>query len=134
MRVSNYKRINKDDFEPQLQDAIEKIAFCVNPFAEQVIQAFNKNIGFDNLNQEIVSFEVEVDANGKPKNRLDVKSNLNSKVNGYLIIRVESINHNDTPNAVPLIYFTTPESGVTIQMVKGLPANKKFRITAIAIG
>jgi hypothetical protein len=81
-----------------------------------------------------VSFEVEVDANGKPKNRLDLKSNLNSKVNGYLVIRVESINHNDTPNAVPLIYFTTPESGVTIQMVKGLPANKKFRITAIAIG
>jgi hypothetical protein len=134
MKVSNYKRINKDDFEPQLQDAAEKIAFCFNPFAEQVVQAFNKNIGFDNLNQEIVSFEVEVDSNGKPKNRLDIKSNLNSKVNGYLVIRVEPINHNDTPDGVPLIYFTTPDLGVTIQTVKGLPANKKFRITAIAIG
>ena len=134
MRVSNYKRIAKEDFDPEMQDAIEKLASSINPFADQIIQAFNKNIGFENLNQEVVTFDVQVDANGKPKTRVDVRSGLRGRVQGYLVIRVEPINHSDTPNGVPLIYFTSGDSGITIQAVKGLPLNKQFRITAIAIG
>lgn len=133
MRVTNYKRIAKEDFEPEMQDTIEKLASSINSFADQVIQAFNGNIGFDNLTQEVVQFNVETDATGKLKTQTEVKSNLR-RVQGYTVIRVEVQGTGGMPTAVPLISFTQTETSVRIQSVMGILPNVKYRITAIAIG
>jgi hypothetical protein len=133
MRVTNYKRIAKEDFEPEMQDTIEKLASSINSFADQVIQAFNGNIGFDNLTQEVVQFNVETDATGKLKTQTEVKSNLR-RVQGYTVIRVEVQGAGGMPTAVPLISFTQTETSVRIQSVMGILPNVKYRITAIAIG
>ena len=133
MRVTNYKRIAKEDFEPEMQDTIEKLASSINSFADQVIQAFNGNIGFDNLTQEVVQFNVETDATGKLKTQTEVKSNLR-RVQGYTVIRVEVQGAGGMPTAVPLISFTQTETSVRIQSVVGILPNVKYRITAIAIG
>jgi hypothetical protein len=133
MRVTNFKRIAKEDFEPEMQDTIEKLASSINSFADQVIQAFNGNIGFDNLTQEVVQFNVETDATGKLKTQTEVKSNLR-RVQGYTVIRVEVQGAGGMPTAVPLISFTQTETSVRIQSVMGILPNVKYRITAIAIG
>lgn len=133
MRVTNFKRIAKEDFEPDLQDAMEKLASSLNPFADQIIQAFSGNIGFDNLSQEIVQFDVQVDANGRSINQVEVRSNLRSRVQGYIVIRVEVSGQGNPPTALPLINFTQNETSVRIQSVLGLQQNTKYRITAIAV-
>ena len=133
MRVTNYKRIAKEDFAPEMQDTIEKLASSINSFADQVIQAFNGNIGFDNLTQEVVQFNVEIATDGKLKNQIEVKSNLR-RVQGYTVIRVEVQGSGGMPTAVPLISFTQTENNVRVQSVMGLLPNVRYRITAIAIG
>ena len=134
MKVTNFKRIAKEDFDPDMQDAAEKLASSINPFADQLIQAFNKNIGFDNLNQEVVQFDVQVDASGKPVNQVELRSNLRSRVQGYIVIRVEVNGTGAMPNATPLISFSQSDGNVRVQGVMGLVTNVKYRITAIAIG
>lgn len=133
MRVTNYKRIAKEDFEPDLQDAMEKLASSINPFADQIIQAFNGNIGFDNLTQEIVQFDIQVDGSGRSINQVEVRSNLRSRVQGYMVIRVEVLGRGNPPNALPLINFTQNEASVRIQAVYGLQEATKYKITAIAV-
>lgn len=133
MRVTNFKRIAKEDYEPELQDAMEKLASSLNPFADQITQAFNGNIGFENLAQEIVQFDIQVDATGKSVNQVEVKSNLRSRVQGYMVIRVDISGAGAPPTALPLINFIQNETSVRIQAVYGLSAGVKYRITAIAV-
>ena len=134
MRVKNFKRIVKEDYPAEAQEVISKLGASINPFADQVMQAFDGNIDFDNLNQEVVFFDVEVDTNGVPKTQIEIKSNLKTKVRGYNIIRIDMINHNTFPSGMPLIFFRASSDIVVIEYIKGLPANKRYRITAIAIG
>jgi len=134
MRVTNYKRIAKEDFSAEMQEDMEKLASSINPFADQIIQAFNGNIGFDNLNQELVTFEVQVNDKGKPSTQVEVKSNLKGKVQGYVVIRVEPVNHSDLPTATPFVSYKLTNTGTSIDAVTGLVKDKKYRITAIAIG
>lgn len=135
MKLNNLKRIVVEEFPQEDQPVVEKLAFSLNPMLDQLTTAFNKNIDFDNLNQEILEFVVEVDATGRPKVATELKSNLRTRVRGYHVIRAQNENPNGPlPTATPFISYNQNESGVRIVGVTGIPANNKFRLTVIAIG
>jgi len=56
-KVNNIKRLVAEDFDQDYQDLVRQIAYTTNPFFEQITQAFNKSIDFENLNQDLVTIE-----------------------------------------------------------------------------
>jgi hypothetical protein len=89
MKLNNFKRLIVEEFPQETQPTVEKLSFALNPFLEQVVNAFNKNIDFDNLNQEVIEFTVTVDANGRPTTQTELRSSLRTKVRGYIVIRAK---------------------------------------------
>lgn len=135
MKITNLKRLIKEDFAEKDQDLVSKLAFSINPFLEQISNIFNKNIDFDNLNQELLSFEVTVDNNGKPALATELKYTLRTRPKGMQVIRAENISGTaGYPTGTPFITYDFNNENIRVLNVAGLPANKKFRLQVILIG
>jgi hypothetical protein len=134
-RVPDIKRIKKEDFNSDQQDWVEKLAFPLNSFMEQVRSAFQKKIDFTNLNQELITISLIVDASGFPITTTKYKSNLSTNVAGHTVLG--HVNRTDSTVMVTgAPYLTFTESGGIVQIlhVTGLPANNKFDLTVLSIG
>lgn len=134
-RVPQYKRIVKEEFEPENQDLVGRLAFPINSFHEEVRNLFNANIDFNNLNQEIITVTVSVDSDGNPLTETKYKSNLNTRVRGMTCIR--STNNTDSsnvPSATPFATFTQNTNIVTINNISGLTANEQYQLVFLTIG
>lgn len=133
-KVTNIKRLVKEDFEAEDQPLVDKLAFALNPFLEQVSAAFNKGIDADNLNWQTGFVEIEVDANGIPKITTQIKIELKVRIKGSWVILAQNLTDNAFPTGTPFVTFTTNNNLLTIQHVAGLPADKRFRLSIILIG
>jgi len=133
-RVGDLKRLNKEDFAAADRDMIDRLAYILNPFMEKVLSAFNKNIDFNNLNQEIVTFTVKVDATGKPVVKTSIKYSLKTKLNGLTVIFAQNQTDSALVTSSPFITFAQDGTSLNISNITGLPANKTFSITVILIG
>ena len=47
--VTNLKRLVKEDFAAEDQALVDRLSFSINPLIEQLSNAFNKNIDFQNM-------------------------------------------------------------------------------------
>lgn len=133
-KVNNIKRLVKEDFPQQYQDLIDKVAFVYNPLAEQIIYAFNKNIDFDNLNQEFLTITVKVDGSGVPVNNSEIKTSLKTRVKGLEVIRADNTTDNATLTGAPFIVFTVKNNIITISQVTGLVPDKDYSVGVIIYG
>lgn len=133
-KVTNIKRLVKEDFEADDQELVDKLAFSLNPFLEQVSAAFNKGIDDDNLNQQSMFIETELNANGVPKVPLQIKVDLKVKVKGTRVILAQNLTDGTFPTGTPFITFTINNNLLTVQHIAGIPADKKYRLSIILIG
>lgn len=134
MKVTNIKRINKEDFDKDSQETVDKLAFIINPFSEQIVNALNKNIDFDNLNQEIINLETQVNASGVPTINSEVKNPLKTRIKGIYCVSAQNLTDNTLLVGAPFIVYSLNSGVITINQITGLPANKKFRLSMILIG
>lgn len=130
MKLTGYKRIIKEGVPKEYHVLIDAIAPSINDFADQVINAFNKNITVeDNLNMEIKTLEVVVDGGGIPTMSTAFKSNLADRVRGIVVIRAENLTNSMVyPTAAPFITYSENNSVITINHIAGLPASDKFKL------
>lgn len=134
-RVPDIKRIQKEDFEGEMRDAIDKIAFPINSFMEQTKAVLDKGVDFQNLNQEIITLETTVDMNGSPIIESKWKSNLKSKIAGNICINAFNLtNTAGFPLNQPFISFIQNGNIVTVLNVTGLQPNEKYRLVILSIG
>lgn len=134
-RLPDHKRIAKEDFEKDDQKLVEKLAYPINSFIEQVRNALNKNLDFDNLNQEIIEFTTSVDSSGNPLTPLQYKSNLNTRIRGMTCIKVEDTNNTAiAPVNTPFATFTQSTNIVTVSNITGLTANTQYRLRFLTFG
>lgn len=133
-RLDNVRRILREDFDKEYQDMIDKLAYTLNSFMDQVVAQVNGNIDFTNLNQELVTFTMTVDANGTP-----VGNNLfkvsQTGIAGFIVIN--AVNKTDStsyPTHTPMIFGVTSGSTVKVNKIKGLTANEKYELTVMVIG
>ena len=133
-RLNNVKRIITEDFEPQYQTLISRLGYVLNQFMSDTVNIVNGNIDFDNLNQNLVEFDISVDANGKP---VKISSVNVGKTNprGLTVIRVQNLtNSTSYPSGTPLISYTPiGNNSVTVNHITGLQANSTYRLTVIVI-
>lgn len=108
---------------------------------QQVINVLKNGVDFTNLNQQLVTFTLTVDINGKPTTSVQFKNLLNTKIIGVTCIN--AINNSSFiryPQATPFISFTENAKLVTVNNIAGLgiPSNQtnsdSYTITILAIG
>lgn len=133
-KVTNIKRISKDDFNIEDQELVGRLAFAINPFLEQVTAAFNKGIDFDNLNQDFVFLETEVNETGKPKLNYELKTTIKTRPKAVFCVGANNLTDTTYPSSAPFITYTTNNNIIQILNISGLPANKRFRLSIIIIG
>jgi len=136
MKLSNIKRIVKEDFADDDQAVAEKMGYVINAVFDQLAQGFNKGIDFDNLNQEILSITTEVDINGIPKSKTSVKVSLKTSIKGLICIRALAKNPAIYASSTPFLSYeiNSTESTLLIKNIAGLPKDQVFYLTVLAIG
>lgn len=137
MKVSNLKRLVKEDFDKDDQDLVDRLAFALNPFLEQVSNAFSKGIDDENLTQQTVIVDVEVNAQGIPKSPLQIKIDptaLKTRIKGTRVILAQNLTDSTFPTGNPFITFNVTNGLINVQHVAGIPADKKYRLSVILIG
>ncbi len=135
-RIPDIKRIRVEDFKKEDQDMISKIAYSFNTFADQVINVFNKNVDFDNLNRQLIEVQVELDGTGAVVNPPKAKFNLrNGKISGISV--VSAVNTQDPsiyPTNSPFVSYTFTNGLLSVVNVTGLQVSSKYKLTLELIG
>ncbi len=140
-RVPDLRMIKKEDYDSKDQGLIDKLAFPINNFMQQVITVLKHGVDFSNLNQQIITFSASVDATGKPTTTLQLKSSLSTKVVG--IVCISAVNTTATtrfPASSPFVSFTLNTNLITITNIAGLgiPTGQTnsdtYTFTVLAIG
>ena len=135
MQITDLKHLVIEDFATEDQGLINKLAFIFNPMIDQLQTVFNKNIDFDNLNQQVLNFDVTVDAKGNPTSSLQLSYNLNTKLEGLQVIRAVAYTNGIYVTSCPFISYTGNSNGnINVNNISGLPANQKFNLQVIVIG
>lgn len=129
-RLTNLKRLLKEDFPEDDQEFVDKLAAALNPFLEQINQAFNKNINFDNLSRELITIDVENGTGGKLKTITQFKFSLTNRILGLNIIKVENLTNSSIyPTAAPWISWSPNGNIITVSQATGIQDNNKYRLT-----
>ncbi len=113
--------IKKEDYDSKDQKLIDKLAFPINNFMQQVITVLKRGIDFNNLNQQIITFTASVDSTGKPTTSIQFKNTLLTKVIGTVCL--SAVNTSSTsrfPQSAPFISFSTNANLVTVTNIAGL--------------
>lgn len=138
MKIESFKQLKQEDVDAQYRNLIGKIGFSINTFCGQVLNALNNNLTIaDNLNRELKSIVVTVDATFKPIATTEFKLVKlgNIKISGINVINViNQTNSISYPTSWPGIIFSQDSSTVTIKNVPGLVPNNKFNLTLEIIG
>lgn len=133
-KLPDFKRIAKEDFPSKYQDLIERLALPINSHIEQVRNAFNKNIDFTNLSQDIVTLTFKTNDAGQPISELKFKSTLKSTVRGLMPVSLTiTSSTSQYPAIYPMISFSQVENIVYIKNIAGLSANTGYSLTFITI-
>ena len=129
-RVPSLKRVAAEDFEQEYRPLIQKLAFIINSFHEQVRSTLNKNINSDNLAREIKVLSFNTGNTGQPLNTLTFKSGLIDKIVGINVIRLVITSNNQSyATQMPLISFSQNSELVTINNIAGLASGVEYRLT-----
>lgn len=134
--IQSFKRINQEDFEEKDRALADSIGGSVNVFAQEVIDAFNKNISVDdNLKMEYKDLDVSVDASGVPTQKLQFKTSITGKIRGIVVIKVDNLT---TPTSyatsTPFVSFSQKDTLLTVNNITSLLINNKYRLTLLSMG
>jgi len=133
--IDNIRRIVAEDFKKEDRETVSRLGAILNHFVEQVVNAFDKRINFDNLTQELISYRVTVDSSGVPISNARIKSTY-TNAEGMLVLSANNLtNTNVYPDSAPFISFTPSGTGFyTINKINGLQANQEYRLNILIVG
>jgi hypothetical protein len=124
-----FKRLVVEDFDQASQTMIGKLASILNPMVDQLNSGLHNNLDYNNLNQQIITFNVTVNTLGVPTSPLQLNSTINTPVQGMTVIN--AVNNTDATPLVgaPFISFTRSTNVLYINQITGLAAGKGYSIT-----
>jgi len=134
MKLPNFRRIVKSDYEPENEKLVETLSFSLNNGIEVLYQALNKSVSLqDNIACTVKDFTVQVDANGTPKNKTSFSLSTSNRILGVLVLNaVNTKNPNVLPTAGVFVSFFQEGKTVNISNIKGLPENQTFNLTVVS--
>ncbi len=133
-QLTNVRRIVIEDFPSEDRETVGKLASTLNNFMEEVTELSRNSVDYDNLRRTKITFDVVVDASGKPQGITQINTGL-STYSGKLLIDVQGISASDVVISAPWLDCTYQGNGlVRINRILGLPSGKKMRVTVEFIG
>lgn len=124
------KKIRVEDFKSDYQEMISKLSYSISPFMDEVYNVLNNNIDFYNLNRQLVTLNVKMDALGALKELPKVKTTVSGKVRGISVINAINVNNTKVyPSSHPFCSFTINGDFLTILNISGLQANTEYQLT-----
>jgi len=135
-RVPDIKRIRKEDFDEKNQPMIERLAYSINTFMDQVIFLLNKNVDFQNLNQQIITYNITINSSGNLVNPPNIRTSLKSKPAGVICISATNVNNPSIfPTSQPFVSIgIINNSTVSIENISGLQSDSAYQLTLLIIG
>jgi len=131
-KLNNVRRINPQDFSEDNQDDIQRLGYILNSFMQEVVDMSNNNVDFENLNQNFISFPIEVDSNGKPIGTDKINVNKTNPQGIQVVRLINTTNAALLPDVPPFIFFTPNGTNlVTIDKIVGLSANNKYQLSIV---
>lgn len=135
-KLSNYRRILEQDY-PENSELIRTLGVTLNSSFDELYSALNNRLTFkENMNSTINEFTVTVDSNGKPKTDTAFKLSSNqATIEGLFVINVSGATDDKLlPNSGVFVSFARSENNIIINNIKGLQADKSYKVKVIAIG
>ena len=126
--IDTVKRINVDEFKDDDKEIAERIGNVYNYFAEQVTNAINGNLDYENLNRALITLTVIVDVNGTPSQTTRFAAKVGVK--GTHVIRaVNTTNRVNFVEGQPFIsYLASGDGFYTIENIKGLNTGDQYTL------
>ena len=133
--LSNIRKIIAEDFKEEDRETISKLGDILNSFMEEVYNSYQKNINFNNLNQELVKVKVKVTSAGIPTITTKFSSNL-KRIEGISVINAKNRTSTSVyPTGGILITYEQNSAGLyTIKHVTGIPVSNEFDLVLLLIG
>jgi len=127
-RLTNVQRIIIEDFQEEDRDTVSKLANILNYYMTQNTDIINGRLDYDNINKQLVTIEVTVDANGKPIQATNFSAE--AGLIGGTVLRAQNLTNSAVfPTAQPFISFSPVQSGLyRINNISGLQPNNKYRL------
>lgn len=134
MKLPNFRRIIKNDYDPEDHKLVETLSFSLNNGIEVLYQALNKAITLeDNIACTVKQITIEVGSTGAPKTKTSFNLNNTNRVLGLLVLNaINTKNPSILPEAGVFISFFQENKTVSINAIKGLPADQPFTLTVVA--
>lgn len=130
MKLQIPKKIRAEDFAEDQRETIQKLGFTFNSFADEVYQALNKRLDYDNLSRELVTVTIQIDTTGKLINPPQIKTSLLSKIRGIQTINAINLRNSTIyPTGYPFVSWTINGQIITVLNVTGLQNNSEYQLT-----
>jgi hypothetical protein len=128
-RLTNVQRIIIEDFQEEDRDTVSKLANILNYYMTQNTDIINGRLDYDNINKELVTLEVTVDAKGTPIQATNFSSS--QGLIGGTVLRAQNLTNSVIfPLSQPFVSFTPIQAGLyRVSNITGLQPNNKYRLT-----
>ncbi len=132
-KPQSFKRIIIEDFDEKDRPLISKLAYSINVFAEDILDALNKNLTIeDNLAMAKKDLTVAVDADGRPTTAVTLNSGLKGLCVGIQVIKATNLTVPTTlTTGTPFINFIDNSGVITIKNITNLTVNNKYQLKLI---
>lgn len=137
MKLSSYRRLYDQDFDPEYKALIEQLGIIINTSFEELYDALGNKLTFsENLNATIMEVNVTVDGSGKPKNNTQFK--LRSGQTTFEGIFAIAAKGSKDPSIIPsggiFISAVKNNNNIIIENIKGLQADIPYTVKVVALG
>lgn len=133
MKLNNTRQIRAEDFDDEYNQLVSQLGSILNSFMQEVVELSDGRVDFENMVQNIKTFEIIVDSNGFPV-QAPFKVNVDKTgVRGLSVIRAYNLtNTAGYATSQPFINWV-PVGGnlLQIQSVTGLRPNEKYQLTVV---
>lgn len=132
-KLPNTRKILSEDFPAEAKTVIDKLAFILNKFMQDVVGVINGNLDFDNFKHKKVSVELTVDATGIPVGNDLIQNSMTSSVIGITCIRaINTKTSTNYPTSTPLVSFDyNTKNQLRVKHVTNLTPDEKYVLTVI---
>lgn len=138
MKLPSFKRLNKQDYKEEDRELVDKLSNSLNIGLETLYTLADHRISLgDNTASVLKTFEIKVDATGKPVSGITNVS-FGTTITSTIGVQVIEARNVDNPSvyvtSAPFISFTRNGTSIDINNIAGLPANNTFSLTIVIWG
>lgn len=137
MKLPNFLRLNKGDYDEENREVVGKMAESLNPSIEPLYNLANNRISLrDNIACVVKDVTVSVDSSGVPVTSTGIAlgTSIQTAIGSDVIFAQNQTSTTVFPTAKPFITFTQNGTTFEIKQIAGLPASNQFLLRIVVWG